>query len=186
MSEPLEDVISGLIELFRPYIMEIDSVVDIGTGTSIPIHIIARHYPAIRYYTVDIKDRRKIRKLPFLTYDGSTLPFDNHEFDVSILNETLHHCADPQPVLTEACRVASLVYIIEHFPKPGADINKLISSEKDALSKFDLSCDFYNPFTEDSFFSLIQATGLTLIDKLEIPYMGKREIKKYLFRLKQK
>jgi len=59
-------------------------------------------------------------------YDGKTLPFDNEEFDVSLLNETLHHCEDPESVLIEARRVAKSVYVIEHFPNPDANIKELV------------------------------------------------------------
>ena len=102
MSKSLEDIIFNLIELFRPHIEGIDSVLDIGTGTSIPIHIFAEYFPKVIYNTVDIIDIRKRRKLPFVIYDGRNLPFDNLEFDVSILNETLHHCEDAESVLIEA------------------------------------------------------------------------------------
>ena len=117
MSRSFEAIILDLIELFRPYIEGIDSVLDVGTGTSLSVHIFAENFPKVRYYIVDVVDIRKRKKLPFLIYDGKNLPFDNLEFDVSILNETLHHCEDSESVLIEARREAKSVYVIEHFPK---------------------------------------------------------------------
>jgi ubiquinone/menaquinone biosynthesis C-methylase UbiE len=184
VSKSLENIISDLVEFFRPYIEGIDSVLDIGTGTSIPIHIFAEHYPEIRYNTVDIVDIRKKEKLPFIVYDGKKLPFDNSEFDVSILNETLHHCEDPESVLIEARRVAKSVYVIEHFPKPETSIKELIEAEILALSNFDIDCSIYKPFTEPSLNRLFRKAGLKVMDKTEIPYYGARAIKKYLFKLK--
>lgn len=184
MNRSLGNIIFNLIELFRPYIEGIDSVLDIGTGTSIPIHIFAENFPKVKYNTVDVVDIRKRKKLPFVIYDGKNLPFENLEFDVSILNETLHHCEDPESVLIEARRVAKSIYVIEHFPNPNTDIKELVKTEINALISFDINCQFYKPFTEDSLYSLFKKAGLRVWDKIEIPYYGNREIGKYFFKLK--
>ena len=184
MKKSLEDIVSDLIELFKPHLEGIDSVLDIGTGTSIPVHIFAKIFPEIRYQTADVTDNRKMKKLPFVICDGRNLPFDDLEFDVSILNETLHHCEDPEPVLMEARRVAKSVYVIEHFPNPHTDIKELIKTEISALLNFGIRCQFYNPFTEPSLFLLFKKAGLKVCEKMEVPYYGKREIRKYFFKLK--
>jgi len=180
----LEGIVLDLIVLFRPYLEGIDSVLDVGTATSIPIHIVAENFPKVRYSTVDVVDIRKRKKLPFVIYDGKNLPFNNLEFDVSILNETLHHCEDPEYVLIEARRVAKSIYIIEHFPNRDSNIKKLIKTEINALKNFDISCQIYKPFTEHSLYLLFEKAGLKVLDKIEIPYYGKREIRKYFFKLK--
>jgi SAM-dependent methyltransferase len=183
VSKSLEDIIFDLIELFRPFIKGIDSVLDIGTGTSIPIHIFAEIFTKVRYNTVDVVDIRKRKKLPFVIYDGKNLPFDNLEFDVSLLNETLHHCEDPESVLIEARRVAESIYVIEHFPNPNANIKELIKTEINALKSFDINCQIYKPFKEHSLYLLFKKVGLKVLDKIEIPYYGKREIRKFFFKL---
>ena len=183
MGKSLEDIISDLIELFRPYMEGIGSVLDIGTGTSIPIHIVSENFPGVRYTTVDVTDIRKRKKLPFLIYDGKRLPFENLEFDVSILNETLHHCEDPESVLNEGLRVAKSVYVIEHFPNPGANLRELVKTEINALNNFGINCQYYNPFTDHSLYLLFEKAGLKVRDRIEIPYYGTREIRKYFFRL---
>ena len=66
VSKSLEDIIFDLIELFRPFIEGIDSVLDVGTGTSIPIHIIADVFPKVRYNTVDVVDIRKSSRFIFM------------------------------------------------------------------------------------------------------------------------
>ena len=184
MSKSLEDIIFDLIELFRPFIEGIDSVLDVGTGTSISIHIFAKIFPKVRYNTVDVVDTRKRKKLPFAIYDGKNLPFDNIEFDVSILNETLHHCEDPESVLIEARRVAKSIYVIEHFPNPNTNIKELVKTEINALINFGINCQIYKPFTEHSLYLLFKKAGLKVWDKVEIPYYGTREIRKYFFKLK--
>ena len=184
MNKSLEDIIFDLIEFFRPYLEGIDSVLDIGTGTSIPIHIVAENFPGVRYNTVDIVDIRKRKNLPFVIYDGRNLPFDNLEFDVSLLNETLHHCEDPESVLIEARRVAKSIYVIEHFPNPNTNIHDLVKTEINALINFDINCQIYKPFTEHSLCLLFKKAGLKVQDKIEVPYYGEREIRKYFFKLR--
>jgi len=184
VSKSLEDIIFDLIELFRPHIEGIDSVLDIGTGTSLPIHIFAEIFPEVRYNTIDIVDIRKRKKLPFVIYDGKNLPFSNFEFDVSLLNETLHHCEDPESVLIEARRVAKSIYVIEHFPNPNTNIKELVKTEINALKNFDINCQIYKPFTEHSLYLLFKKAGLKVLDKIEVPYYGKRKIRKYFFKLK--
>ena len=66
MNKSLEEIVFDLIELFRPYAENIDSVLDIGTGTSIPIHIFADNFPNVRIYTIDIVDFRKRKKLSIM------------------------------------------------------------------------------------------------------------------------
>lgn len=183
LNKSLEEIIFDLIELFRPYIAGINSVLDIGTGTSIAIHIFADIFPDIRYYTVDVSDYRKRKRLPFVIYNGRNLPFDELEFDVSLLNETLHHCEDPISVIREAKRVARSVYVIEHFPDPDFTIKNLVETEIYALARHDLNLKIYNPFTEHSLGLIFEKTGLKVIDKIEIPYYGSRKIKKYFYKL---
>jgi SAM-dependent methyltransferase len=184
MNRSLEDIIYDLIGFLRPHVEGICSVLDIGTGTSLPVHTIADVFTDIKFNTVDVTDLRRVKKLPFLIYDGKILPFGDREFDVSLLNETLHHCSDPEPVLSEARRVAEKVYVIEHFPRPGTRIIDLKESEKDALRSFEIDCPVYNPFTEDSLLSLFTSVGLEILERVEIPYYGTRKIKKFLFKLK--
>ena len=102
MNKSLQDIVLELIELFGPHVESIDSVLDIGTGTSILIHVFADKFLNVRFCTVDVINIRKRKKLSFITYDGKNLPFGNSEFDVSILNETLHHCKYPESVLRDA------------------------------------------------------------------------------------
>ena len=52
--------------------------------------------------------------LPFVHYDGHTLPFGDRLFDITILSFVLHHCADQERVLEEALRVTcGYVVILE-------------------------------------------------------------------------
>ncbi len=76
------------------------------------------------------------------------------------------------------------IYVIEHFPNPNTNIKELVKTELNALKNFDINCQIYKPFTEHSLYLLFQKTGLKILDKIEIPYYGKRTIRKYFFKLK--
>jgi len=183
MSKSLEEVIIDLVELFRPHIESLNSVLDIGTGSSIPIHVFAEIFPQIRFMTIDVTDARQRKKLPFVIYDGISIPFDDLEFEGSVLNETLHHCEEPELVLLEARRVAKSVFVIEHFPSPDASFSELYETEIYALLNFGMNFPLYNPYTEDSLLNLFEKSRLKVLDRIEIPYYGKREIKKYFYKL---
>ena len=68
----LADAVTEQLELFRPYIIGVNSILDIGTGTSIPAHIIAEAFPSLRIETVDIEDMRQ-KKTGFAKPFGQTL-----------------------------------------------------------------------------------------------------------------
>jgi hypothetical protein len=80
--------------------------------------------------------------------------------------------------------VAKSIYVIEHFPNPNTNIRELIKTEINALKNLDINCQIYRPFTEHSLSLLFKKVGLKVMDKIEIPYYGKREIRKYFFKLK--
>ena len=184
MGKSLEKTVSDLIDLFRPYAQNIQSVLDIGTGTSIPAHVLADHFPNVSFHTIDVVDFRKRKKLPFVIYDGEHLPFDDLKFDVSLLNETLHHCKNPESLFREAKRVAQSVYLIEHFLLPHADMKEIIRTEFAALKRFEIPHQIYKPFYEKELFSLFKKIGLDVWDTMKVPYYGKRKIVKFFFRLK--
>jgi len=53
---------------------------------------------------VDVGSFRRAA-VPYVVYDGSTLPFAEATFDTTLLLLTLHHCEKPESVLDEAIRV---------------------------------------------------------------------------------
>ncbi len=183
LNKSLEEIVFDLIELFEPYAENINSVLDIGTGTSIPIHVFADNFPNVRIYTIDIVDFRKRKELPFIIYNGEKLPFDNLKFDVSLLNETLHHCVDPESLLSEAGRVSKSVYVVEHFPIFNTNMKELINTEFIALKEFEIPYQIYRPFTEKKLYSLFGKVDLKVCDTFRIPYYGNRKIVKYFFKL---
>ncbi|MGH7429035.1 MAG: class I SAM-dependent methyltransferase [Candidatus Methylomirabilaceae bacterium] len=54
--------------------------------------------------SVDVGAFRRVA-VPYATYDGSRLPFNDDAFDTSLMLLTLHHCGEPEAVLDEVLRV---------------------------------------------------------------------------------
>jgi SAM-dependent methyltransferase len=54
--------------------------------------------------SVDVGAFRRVA-VPYVTYDGSRLPFSDDAFDTSLTLLTLHHCSDPEAVFDEVLRV---------------------------------------------------------------------------------
>lgn len=179
----LNEILPEQVDLLRPFLSGVRSVVDIGTGTSVTAHFFAKHFPETEFFTVDIADMRQEKELPFILYDGRKLPYKDREFDISVLNETLHHTEDPGSVLLEAKRVANAVFVVEHFPMPGVTSDKLRRDEMSTLQALDLECTYYNPFNRSSLFKLFDQANLGIEMKFKIPYHGSREIEKYFFKL---
>ena len=181
--ELLYKVLPEQVEMLKFYLKGINSVLDIGTGSSISIHYFARNFPNIKFITTDIADMRQERELPFVLFDGITLPFDDKSFDLTVLNEVLHHTDDPEPVLKEAKRVGNAIFVVEHFPEPGVSTKQLWEEEMATLKALKLECENYKPFSRSSLFRLFETLGLKIVDKIKIPYHGEREIEKYFFKL---
>ena len=179
----LYKVLPEQAEMLKSYLKGIKSVLDIGTGSSISIHFFAKKFPDIEFTTADIADMRQEKELPFVLYDGIRLPFEDKSFDVAVLNEVLHHTEDPEPVLREAKRVGNVVFIVEHFPRPGVSTQQLWDEEMTTLKALKLECPNYNPFSRNLLFRLFDKLELTIQDKIKIPYHGQREIEKYFFKL---
>jgi SAM-dependent methyltransferase len=51
-------------------------------------------------------------KLPFVPFDGLSLPFPSKAYDICLLISVLHHCEDPLRILREAVRVSRRRIII--------------------------------------------------------------------------
>lgn len=61
---------------------------------------------------MDIVDGR-IKKIPFLKYNGRIIPFSENYFDCVLIAFVLHHSRNPRDLLEEAKRVGQKVIIFE-------------------------------------------------------------------------
>lgn len=91
------------------------SGLDIGCGNGAVAASVQTLCPGLTFTGVETVVRGQTR-IPVLPYDGSTLPFPDRSFDVSMLVDVLHHTDDPAAVLQEACRVSRQAIILkDHY-----------------------------------------------------------------------
>jgi ubiquinone/menaquinone biosynthesis C-methylase UbiE len=94
------------------------SVLDIGCGDGRLAQRVAQLRPDISITGIEVLVRDKIF-IPVKTFDGITIPYPNHSFDIAMLIDVLHHTEDPVTLLREAMRVAKGQVLIKDHTQDG-------------------------------------------------------------------
>jgi ubiquinone/menaquinone biosynthesis C-methylase UbiE len=117
-----------IISAYEGYLLPSDKVLDIGCGNGVVTDELRRRFGCAVTGT-DILDYRK-RDFPFKKMeDPLKLPFSDGEFDVSMLNDALHHCDDQRKILNEALRVSRSVLLFEMEPTLSAKIVEVLINQ---------------------------------------------------------
>ena len=98
--------------LLKPLIDQSSHLLEIGSGPGTLLQqLIVAGYQTT---PLDLNNQIIVPDLPEpVLYDGSTMPFADDEFDLSLLFCVLHHCQDPVAVFREAGRVGKRIAIVE-------------------------------------------------------------------------
>jgi len=101
-------------------------VLDIGAGSGLVAEMIASMFSGKSVVAVDVVSRvLPTVRVPFHTFDGRTLPFENRSFDCALLSNVLHHVAVDErgPLLRETLRVTGggPIVIKDHLAESGVD-----------------------------------------------------------------
>lgn len=92
-----------------------ESLLDVGAGDGSIAARLGAAIGARRIAGVDVKVRPEMA-IEVRAYDGATLPFDAGSFELVVLSDVLHHCADPAAVLRESLRVAARAVLLkDHY-----------------------------------------------------------------------
>lgn len=101
-----------IITAYKDWISPPDRVLDIGCGNAVVTEELRKYFHCLVIGT-DLMDYRK-RKIPFkIMTDENKLPFSDKEFNICMFNDSLHHCKEWEPMLSEAFRVADRILIFE-------------------------------------------------------------------------
>ncbi len=127
-----------------PFIPARSQVLDLGCGTG---SVIKQLKLATRCQAtlVDVQYNSMCDQYPVLIYDGTHLPFPDHQFSVTLITAVLHHTSNPHQVIREAIRVTSkhLIIMEDVFTDP---LSRLITFVGDCI----LNWEIHSPFTNHS------------------------------------
>lgn len=99
----------------QDFIEQGSKILDLGCGSGLAAKNFQDFFQA-EVIGVDIRDNRVV-PIPFKIIDGENLPFNDHSFDVVMINFVLHHCQNPERLLKEAKRVSKKIIIFEDLPE---------------------------------------------------------------------
>jgi len=111
-----------IIDAYKHWFKGKNKVLDIGIGNGIVAQKIQERF-GCKISGTDIINYLDDRvSIPFFIMNGNRLPFQNDSFNVSMLNDVLHHCdkATQIKLLKEAKRVSKDVLIFETEPSISA------------------------------------------------------------------
>ena len=103
---------SIIADAYRTTMVGGERVLDIGCGNGVVGTYLSESL-GVQITGTDISNYLSC-DIPWVSMTGmEELPFPSGAFDVAMLNDVLHHCANPEGVIAEAGRVAGTVLIFE-------------------------------------------------------------------------
>ena len=108
-----------LADYLSKFVSHGESLLDIGCAEgTIPYLMSQKKNVTVRGADVYFKSEPLI---PFIQYEGYTLPFKDKQFNYSMAVDVLHHCKDIKGTLQEMMRVSHCIIIKDHYYKNGWD-----------------------------------------------------------------
>ncbi len=155
-------------------------VLDIGTGSGFVGLEVARRLRGTGCVVVGIdlsqamlalaaenaQRRGMARELEWQHGDAKAMPFDDHEFDLVVSSDSMHHWEDPLPVLNEMARVLKPggKYLIHDLRRPQRRAQRLVSWLMSVTIPPDLRVHYKNSiqsaYTPDEVRSLLECSRL--------------------------
>lgn len=93
------------------YLRPGNKILDIGAGNCNICEVLMKDNFIVT--AADTKNLSLVKNIKPIICDGEDLPFGDNEFDVALLLFVLHHCCNPEKVLSEAARVSKQLIIME-------------------------------------------------------------------------
>ncbi|MBI2343388.1 MAG: class I SAM-dependent methyltransferase [Deltaproteobacteria bacterium] len=108
-----QQIYAWKLDFARAYFVPGAKVLDVGCGDG-RIAKFLQDTHGCHVTGVDTIDYH-MTDIPFTCYDGKTLPFADHHFDVVLLVCVIHHADDPAALVREAARVGKCVVLVEDY-----------------------------------------------------------------------
>jgi SAM-dependent methyltransferase len=110
--------LNRLVQLCAEVLPRDARVLDIGCGDGRLAQRLSQLRPDLSITGIDVLVRDKVY-ISVAKFDGCTIPYPNHSFDVAMLMDVLHHTADPVILLREAARVSKGQILIKDHTRDG-------------------------------------------------------------------
>lgn len=143
-------------------------ILEIGSGPGSLVEALraAGHEVA----AIDIDDTAYHRALAPMIFDGRTIPFGTHAFDVALLATTLHHATDPDRLIAEAARVAARVLVIEDIFR--SEAQRRLTLIADSLTNLEFDGHPHNNRDDSGWRAAFARAGLRVVRAETKPYAG--------------
>lgn len=157
---------SQIVPRISPFIKKGESILDIGSGTGVISRSLELKKDA-KVTMVDVQFNEICQQLPVIIYDGKKLPFDDNQFDNSLLITVLHHADNPKKVLEEARRVTkgNIIVMEDVFTDI---IGRTVTFIGDCLVNFEIHSPFKNHSKTD---------WIEIFEKLKLKVLHVEEFK---------
>jgi ubiquinone/menaquinone biosynthesis C-methylase UbiE len=105
-----DETIGDLLALIDQYILQPESILDIGTGTGAIIPILRSRYPDTRVYSIDLatemlfRARQRVPTANLTQADVHSLPFGDQVFSAVICHNSFPHFSQKETALREIYR----------------------------------------------------------------------------------
>jgi len=100
-----------LYGLIGSFLTKKGKILDLGSGSGeLTKKLLGNGYDVT---AVDVTDKVKVSGVKVIIYDGRHLPFDDKQFDQTLLITVLHHVPDYENLLREVARVSREVIVVE-------------------------------------------------------------------------
>ena len=151
--------------LFKEYIGDKSKIIDIGCGSGqFAFELQNKNHEVT---AVDVKDKTNTKDIKPVIYDGMKLPFDDNQFDISMLITVMHHCPQPDSVFAEAVRVSKdKIFVLEDVYSNW--IMKRLTWFMDSLMNLEFKGHPHTNKSESGWENLFKSHNLKLIHKKKV------------------
>lgn len=144
--------------LIAPFLAANDTILEVGSGPgSLVEELKSRGRNPV---ALDIANQAHKPRLAPIIYDGSTMPFEDDEFDTALIMTVLHHAQKPEQVLSEAGRVARRVIVMEDVYTNRAQ--EKLTHWTDSLTNWEFAGHPHNNRTHREWLKNFQSLGFSI------------------------
>ena len=152
---------ADLSNIVSPYLNRGELILDIGPASCTVTESLMKR--GLKVFPLDIENFSIVDAVLPTIYDGGRMPFDDNQFDTSLILFVLHHTPNPLEVLTEAKRVSKRILVMEDIVTSPAQ--RILTAALDSLMNLEF---FDQPHTnkgDEEWKAIFRGLGLRLLNE---------------------